>query len=60
MGGITMEKTREDIIDLRYRVSAVLRKAQCRAVDCDIIDRLAIIEKDLDTLDEDITKIIGD
>lgn len=55
-----MEKTREDIIDLRYRVSAVLRKAQCRAVDCDIIDRLAIIEKDLDTLDEDITKIIGD
>ena len=55
-----MKKTREDIIELRYKVSAVLRKAQCRAVNCDIIDRIAIIEKDLETLDEDITKIIGD
>ena len=55
-----MKKTREEIIELRAQVGAVMRKAQCRAVDCDIIDRLAIIEKDLDTLDEDITKIIGD
>lgn len=55
-----MEKTREDIIDLRYMVSAALRKAQCRAVDCGIIDSLEVIEKELDRLDDAITIIIGD
>lgn len=55
-----MEKTREEIIELRYNVSAVLRKAQCRAVNCDVIDALAIIEQELEGLDNLMTEIIGD
>ena len=55
-----MKKTREDIIELRYQVAAVLRKAQCREVNCDIIDWLGRIEKDLSDMDNVMTDIIGD
>ena len=55
-----MIQTREDIIELRYKVAAVLRKAQCRAVNCDIIDSLYSIEQQLQNLDNQMTEIIGD
>ena len=53
-----MIQTREDIIDLRYQVAAVLRKAQCRAVNCEIIDTLANIEGELVKLDISISCLI--
>ena len=55
-----MKQTREEIIELRYKVAAVLRKAQCREVNCEIIDWLDRIEKDLESMDNVITDIIGD
>lgn len=55
-----MKQTREEIIELRYKVAAVLRKAQCRAVNCEIIDALAKIENELEVLDDKMTEIIGD
>ena len=55
-----MKQTREEIIELRYKVAAVLRKAQCREVNCEIIDRLAKIEKELACMDDVMTDIIGD
>lgn len=55
-----MLKTREEIIDLRYKVAALTRKAQCRAVNCSILDRLDDIEKRLADLDDEMTEIIGD
>ena len=55
-----MEETRLEIVELRYQVAATLRKAQCRAVNCDIIDWLARIEKDLADMDNVMTDIIGD
>ena len=55
-----MEQTREDIIDLKCMTEAVLRKAQCRAVDCDIIDALALIAKTFLALDDRLTEMIGD
>lgn len=55
-----MEKTREEIIELRARTYAVMRKAQCRAVNCEVIDRLSHIEKELANLDDVMTDIIGD
>ena len=55
-----MEKTREDIVDLRYKVASLLRKAQCRAVNCEIIDILDKVERELAGLDDMMTEIIGD
>lgn len=55
-----MEKTREEIIELRAQVGAVMRKAQCRAVNCDVIALLVNIEKELQELDDYMTDIIGD
>lgn len=55
-----MIQTREDIIDLKCQVSALIRKAQCRAVNCEIIDSLALIEKEFQELDDYMTEVIGD
>lgn len=55
-----MIQTREEIIDLRYKVEAVMRKAQCRAVDCDTVDALHKIAKELEALDDHLTELIGD
>ena len=55
-----MNKTREEIIELRYEVAALIRKAQCRAVNCSILDSLDKIEKRLADLDDEMTEIIGD
>lgn len=55
-----MKQTREDVIDLRFQVEALMRKAQCRAVDCDTVDALDRIAKDLAELDDHLTELIGD
>ena len=55
-----MHQTREEIIELRYKVEAVMRKAQCRAVDCDTGDALDKIGKELAKLDDHMTELIGD
>ena len=55
-----MEETRLEIIELRYLTEAVLRKAQCRAAHCDVIDALANIVSEFKELDDLATEIIGD
>ena len=55
-----MHQTREEIIELRYKVEAVMRKAQCRAVDCDTVDALDKIGKELAKLYDHMTELIGD
>jgi hypothetical protein len=55
-----MEQTREEVIDLRYKVEAAMRKAQCRAVHCDVVDALDNIAKELAELDDLMTELIGD
>lgn len=55
-----MKQTREEVIDLRFQVEALLRKAQCRAVDCDTVDALDKIAEELEELDDHLTELIGD
>lgn len=55
-----IEKTREEVIDVMYKVMAIERKASCRQVNCDILDRLTKIANELGGIDYDITNIIGD
>ena len=55
-----MHQTREEVIDLRYKVEAAMRKAQCRAVDCDTVDTLHRIAQELAGLDDHLTELIGD
>ena len=55
-----MKQTREDIIDLKCHADAVFRKAQCRAVNCEILDKLDKVIKILITIDDRMTEIIGD
>lgn len=55
-----MHQTREEVIDLRYKVEAAMRKAQCRAVDCNTVDTLHRIAKELAELDDHLTELIGD
>lgn len=52
--------TRFEVIELRYQVAAVIRKAQCRAEYCHIIDLLDEVEEKLESIDEELTEIIGD
>ena len=52
--------TREEIIELKCEVQAVIRKAQCREVNCEIIDQLDEVHKMLCHLDNAITDLIGD
>lgn len=35
-----MKQTREDIIDLWYRLKALEQKAACREVNCEVLDNL--------------------
>ena len=57
-GVVGLELTREEVIDLSYRAKAVLRKAQCREVNCDIIDALDEVCAKLGDIDHDITEIL--
>ena len=52
--------TREDVIDIKGKVDALTRKAQCRAIDCDVVDALDDVSKALEKIDDLLTDIIGD
>lgn len=52
--------TREEAIDLFYRVKALSRKAQCRQVNCDILNCLERACDYLDEVDEQITNLLDD
>lgn len=58
IGAKGLELTREEIIDLKCKADAIVRKAQCREVNCDVIDELDDITKKLNDLDCLITNIL--
>jgi hypothetical protein len=53
-----LELTREEVIDITSEVTALIRKAQCREVNCEVIDLLDDIDRRLADVDEYITKIL--
>lgn len=55
-----LHKTREDVIDIKAHVDALVRKSQCRAVNCDIISMLQNVSYELNSIDTELTNIIGD
>ena len=55
-----MEQTRLEIIDLRFAVEAVLRKAECRAVHQDVLPFLCRAIKELNDAEDFLTEEIGD
>ena len=57
-GVVGLELTREEVIDLKGRVDAVMRKAQCREVNCDVLDLLYHVGNELADIDNAITEII--
>lgn len=57
-GVVGLELTREEVIDLAHAVQGVLRKAQCREVNCDIIDMLDKVSSELSRIDAEITEIL--
>lgn len=57
-GVVGLELTREEIIDLAHNVQSIIRKAQCREVNCDILDMLDKVSSELSTIDAEITDIL--
>ena len=55
-----MEETREEVIDLRCYTLALFRKAQCRAVNKVVLDKITEIVEEFDRLDTLLSSIIGD
>ena len=53
-------KTREELIDLLFVTEALGRKAQCRAVHGDIIDKIHDVSQRMKLIDHDLTELIGD
>ena len=53
-----LELTREEIIDLKFRVDAIERKAACREVNSDILTSLDRIASEINALDLEITDIL--
>lgn len=59
-GMVGLELTREEVIDIKCRLTAILRKAQCREVNCEVLDLLEHIESELEQIDNRLTEIIED
>ena len=57
-GVVGLELTREEVIDLAHAVQGIIRKAQCREVNCDVIDELDKVCKALASIDDMITEIL--
>ena len=57
-GIVGLELTREDVSDILGDVKSLIRKAQCREVNCVIIEQLSHIEDELDAVDSTLTGII--
>ena len=53
-----LELTREEVIDLGFKVQAIVRKAQCREVNQGVIDLIHDASEKLDEADELITDIL--
>jgi len=53
-----LELTREEVIDLAHNVQSIIRKAQCREVNCDILDMLDKVSSELSAIDAEITEIL--
>jgi hypothetical protein len=53
-------KTREEVVDIQFAVAALMRKAQCRQVNCDVIDMLEKARRELLSIENELTIIIGD
>ena len=53
-------KTREEVVDIQFAVAALMRKAQCRQVNCDVIDMLEKARRELVSIENELTIIIGD
>lgn len=53
-----LELTREEVIDLGFKTYALVRKAQCREVNQDVIDLIRDASEKLDEADRIITEIL--
>jgi hypothetical protein len=59
-GVVGLELTREEIADAIANIDAIVRKAQCREVNSDVIDILDEARGILDRADSEITQILED
>lgn len=59
-GVVGLELTREEIADAIANIDAIVRKAQCREVNGDVIDILDEARGVLDRADREITQILDD
>ena len=59
-GIVGLELTREEVADLMGAIVGLERKAQCRAVNCDVLEYLVKARLALMEADDAITEIIGD
>ena len=59
-GVVGLELTREEIVDAIANIDAIVRKAQCREVNTDVLDILDEARGALDRADNAITKILED
>ena len=53
-----LELTREEVIDLGFKADALVRKAQCREVNQDVLDLIQDASEKLDEADRIITEIL--
>lgn len=54
VGIVGLELTREEIIDIKESLRAVMRKAQCREVNEEIIDSISSVINELVKIDRNI------
>jgi hypothetical protein len=59
-GVVGLELTREEVVDIIAKIDAIVRKAQCREVNSDVIDILDEARGILDRADSEITQILED
>ena len=55
VGIVGLELTREEIVDIKESLRAVMRKAQCREVNEEIIDSISSVVSELGKIDRNIT-----
>ena len=53
-----LEMTREEVIDLGFKADALVRKAQCREVNQDVLDLIRDVVEELTEADNLITDIL--
>ena len=60
VGVVGLELTREEVVDVIAKIDALVRKAECREVNSDVIDILDEARGVLDRADIEITQILED